>query len=79
MKNLALLIMIFLLVGCSLGKEKNLELFLRELPGSIIEKIENGDSLRETYKVLIRQRINHFFTEDIPFTPGFFQTSCNRY
>ena len=60
MKNLALIIMIFLLVGCSLGKEKNLELFLREIPGSIIEKIENGDSLHETYKVLIRQRIDHF-------------------
>jgi hypothetical protein len=41
--------------------------FLNNIPGAILEPVEDNDSTRESYKIIIRQRLDHFGSDTTTF------------
>jgi hypothetical protein len=62
-----ILISIALVLSLACGKEQNIEGYLINIPSATFESIESGDSLRQSYKILIRQRLDHFGTDTSTF------------
>ena len=63
--QLFIILSLFLSLGCK--QKQDLNSFLKEIPNVKIEKMENEDSTRQTYKIIIRQRVDHFGTDTTTF------------
>ena len=58
--RLSPLVLLVLLVFSCKEKPKNLEEFLTELPNAIIKEIDSLDGYQKCYKILLRQKVDHF-------------------
>jgi hypothetical protein len=58
----------FIFIFCiSCTQKQDIQSFLKKIPGAKTETIDDKDSTRETYKLIIRQRLDHFGTDTSTF------------
>jgi hypothetical protein len=61
----SIFVVLFLQSNCAL--KPDLRTFLKGIPGVIVEEIDDNDSTRESYKILIRQKVDHFGSDTVTF------------
>jgi hypothetical protein len=60
-------IILILLINFSCSKKQDLPTFLNNIQGAKVNYIDDDDSTRQTYKIIIRQRLDHFGTDTTTF------------
>jgi len=63
--SIAFLAILILFTSCA--QKQDIETLLKNIPEASVKAIADDDSTRETYEIIIRQRLDHFGTDTITF------------